>query len=342
MGREWIVFPSHNHVVSLESRAYDSPYADDVDDGEGEELSLGGFDGLCKKSCCSEVNLMFSISPTLGLVSLPVAVDFGGLLFMEWVGPRPDRTKAVVKLAERLGLATPWCCSRRWAAAVPEDSQEFGMTLWNFDRIEAEMAASVAGGDGACGIAKVGGIALPGGDISMAIGESSTLECDSMLLRSGHVDGLMLTVDMPATLAQRKMVARESTLPIIKHMWRQMFWEGKAYATLKDRTLVCLTTGKQTDLGIDAFLQHIGGPLYVLKRDCYPKVWEVYSLKDPGKLLYKHAVARHGTSAVGKGLLVEEPGEYSDPNLIKVIDAASGTVIFTITNKCKYYVSTVS
>ncbi|KAH3766720.1 hypothetical protein Pelo_1385 [Pelomyxa schiedti] len=276
--------------------------------------------------------VLFSLSPTLGLVGHPTIVEVvfaggGTPRKVGFVGPESlgDRFALVIKNA---GSVTWWsvmdthnkgvrplvytttlgvlCNNRRWATACEEGEGRGTMSLWNFDEVES---------------GKVGEIKLPGEVHSVAFQSDDSL----VATQSG---GGVITIDLGATFAQKRLVLECPPRGHLASLGPEesgntlMCWKGMTYALTGGRNpaVVCLDNGQRTPLPQGRGWP-IGGPYFkVTNRNTLDR--DVFSVVEPTKLCCRHKCGRLTTLHFGHEMVVRETAH------ILVTDAVSGFVVF--------------
>ncbi|KAH3767827.1 hypothetical protein Pelo_351 [Pelomyxa schiedti] len=349
IGRDWVVFPSRRVLFLLRV------YSDET----------------------KSRNILFSVSPTLGLVDYPAVVDFGSAEhhfgsaehhFGGWVGPAVDyyhrrgsrrggKSRRVI-LGCRFALlhllarsddgfnfdvidmmnghiiasvrdpslsllrSETWEQNRRWGVLMIAGRNERppSMSLWNFDE--------VGGGSPNGGVRHSEDMPLP-----WAPGTFDTaFDGDSFVFRVRRgVDFEVIVVDLEATWEQGHVVVKSQVPgPVLVNDFERMWcWRGMVYMT-GFAGLCCTTTGETTAFHKHRSVCPIGGPYFLSESPKSPGL-ELYSVVEPTKLCF-----RHERGAFEQELVQELVVRRSVPGAIEVIDAVSGSSIFTMTSACHF------
>ncbi|KAH3766755.1 hypothetical protein Pelo_1377 [Pelomyxa schiedti] len=324
IGRDWVVFPARNVVVDLETRS-------------------GGTHKYVK----------FSVSPTLGLVARPAAIDCRGIrstnLFCGWIGSSSSRPRfalvgsdggstslsidspspmtlsvidthgkiADMRLTDSLDVRGTWRASRRWAVAEMTggggEVDTSTMSLWNFDCVES---GSVTGVDNLVMPWKVREAAFDGEE--------------ALIVTS--FDGVFMAIDLEATLAQRALVGKLASYHLEEREYtKSLFcWKGRTWTFLSDNAgVLCLTTGKRDPLPGEGGANPIGGPYYNLST-CGRRgaLCKVCSVLEPKVLRSYRTHCRTDVARYGQELIIRDPrASDPQPKYIEVVDAVSGFII---------------
>ncbi|KAH3767367.1 hypothetical protein Pelo_751 [Pelomyxa schiedti] len=243
IGREWIVFPAREVVVGIHNGHHTHKY------------------------------VAFSVSPTLGLVTLPVLRSCNGE-FQGWVGPlssgvrfalvsRCTGASSVLSVVDTKGqledviltdildsLGVLSSC-RRWAVGTLSAGllTRTVASLWNFDSVETGT------------VNKAEHILLPW--------KVQTVEFDGdaslVISRAYSGSSQCIVIDLEATLAQKKLVIRSSFAEGKECIGSLICWKGITYALLSvDNEVLCLTNGQKTAMHCRGWSQPVGGPYYAI------------------------------------------------------------------------------
>ncbi|KAH3762136.1 hypothetical protein Pelo_6025 [Pelomyxa schiedti] len=325
IGREWVMAPAKTLIIRLASRSGTAYYK------------------LIK----------FSVSPTLGLVRHPGAVNFRRphSELLGFVGPAsdtPPKFPCVDDRADRFALARTvspgvyvvsvidtwgqvpevlmdfvapshlWCMSRRWAAVIRDGRKGATLSLWNFDGIESGVVDAVE---------KVG---LPWHVEKAAFdGDDRSLVVASRRARNMHT---VMVIDLGATLAEKRVIETHMSFDVTdgeESINSLLCWRGKHYALFSDSNgtgLLSTTTGRRTLFG-PGTPHPIGGPYFaILLMAEYLR--EVHSVLEPTKVFCVHPIPP-GRMFFTQELAVRDTqiGLDDTQASFDLIDAASGFIV---------------
>ncbi|KAH3731372.1 hypothetical protein Pelo_17796 [Pelomyxa schiedti] len=346
LGREWVVFPRLRPVVLLTTR------------NNGRKVPP------------QTQYVMFSVSPTLGLVDYPCVLDLGlQSEFRGWVGPTSSLVHrphdhygwlhgrfAFVNSSYNLNglsfslkviymdvsgnedVATIMIMKNRktWPEIWKHNwkwgvlVEKMEMSLWNF-----EVPVEEPGGD----VKKVQEMPLPWTHrVTSLVFDGTDLLV--VMLAAQPTQQMVITVDLTATWEQQRVVISHTQTAFngksIEATW---CWRGNVYTTTCDCALCCITTGQVTTSHKgNEVMKPIGGPYFTTR--LYPRgsPTMVYSVEEPTKLCHRHAVERHGSIHFAHELGVREPVCAKKNRYIEVVDAVSGFSVFKMRTEAGFHV----
>ncbi|KAH3763630.1 hypothetical protein Pelo_4515 [Pelomyxa schiedti] len=304
-------------------------------------------------------HVMFTLSPTLGLVDYPSVVDFGLMnRFRGWVGPSCSRPlhpsndhygsrgcwrfavvndggsglgynisvidtgngAAEIITKNRMSMSDIWKNNWKWGVLV--DNKHRAMTLWNFELLLGSECCGVREANGTMDLPwSVSSFAFDGTDFMVFM--LNPTDEQASFSRSQK----LVTVDLQASWEQQRVVVTGSPTLFIGEAGAIWCWRGNVYTTTRDGSLCCITTGQVTTSHKgNQVLNPIGGPYFSTKSfSCFPK--EVYSVEEPTKLCHRHKVDR-GSIHLAHELGVRDPGWAKKNRYFEIVDAVSGSSVF--------------